>query len=362
MARDPKKTGVLDTNIFIYAQDYAQQDHPDGRVAAEVLRALGELGYTPVIAAATVDELRRGGTLMGSRLREAGRYARVDPAPPGDLRQRAGYGDDLGANDDCDLRILAALDQELAAWIITNDKKMIGHAAQAGLTHVLDARQFLEFLEPARHPSEPPPRVSAVPADQVNVRSSFFTSLVGAYPEFHDWWREKVVPEGRTTFIVGDLSDPQALAVIKEHDADYGLPQDTTKICTFKVSADARGQRYGELLLKATIQRIRAIPSSTTFLEVASDNELVKWLQPFGFQTLEGRRAAKGELLHLRQDGDGWPVMVDDQTGIVTAIDSKDVEGSIVRALCTADERAVSRLRKRLHEVADAHEHVGKTS
>ena len=83
MARDPKKTVVLDTNVFIYAQDYAQQDHPDGKVSAEVLRALGELGYTPVIAAAVLDDLHRGGELRNFRLRGAERYARVDPDPPG---------------------------------------------------------------------------------------------------------------------------------------------------------------------------------------------------------------------------------------------------------------------------------------
>jgi acetyltransferase, GNAT family len=300
LARDPKKTVVLDTNVFIYAQDYAQQDSADGKVAAEVLRALGELGYTPVIAEAVLDDLHRGGELKNFRLRGAERYARVDPGPPGDLRQRAGYGDFLGANDDCDLRILAALDQDLAAWIITNDKKMIGHAEQAGLTHVLDARQFLEFLEPARHPSEPPPQVNVVPANQINVHSPFFVSLIGRYSDFHNWWQKKVVPQERTTFIVGDPGDPQALAVIKEHDVDYGLPQDTTKICTFKVSADARGRRYGELLLKATLQHIRAIPSSTTFLEVAADNELVKWLQPFGFQTLKGKHAVNGDRVMVK--------------------------------------------------------------
>lgn len=186
MDRDPRKTVVLDTNIFICAQDYAQQGHKDGEIAAEVLKAVGELGYTPVIAAATLDDLARSGEIREFRVPEAERYARVEPTPPGDLRQRAGYGDSLDENDDCDLRILAALDQGLAAWLITNDGRMIGHAERAGLAHVLDARQFLEFLEPARHPLGPPPRVDTVPPGQVNIASPFFSSLVGSYPEFHD--------------------------------------------------------------------------------------------------------------------------------------------------------------------------------
>jgi acetyltransferase, GNAT family len=300
VSRDPRKTVVLDTNIVIYAQDYASQDHPDGKIAAEVLRAIGELGYTPAITPATLDDLVRSGRGRELRVREAERYARVEPEPPGALRQRAGYGDSLGANDECDLRILAALDQKLAAWIITNDKRMISHAEQAGLTHVLDARQFLEFLEPARHPLGPPPRVGVAPPARVDVRSPFFASLIDSYPEFHDWWEKRVVPQNRTTLVVGEPEDPQALAVIKENDTDYGLPSDTTKICTFKVSHGARGQRYGELLLKAAIQHIRAIPSSTVFLEVAADNELVAWLKPFGFKARPGARAANGDTVMVK--------------------------------------------------------------
>lgn len=300
MARDPRKTVVLDTNIVIYAQDYASQDHPDGKIAAEVLRAIGELGYTPAITPATLDDLVRSGRGRELRVREAERYARVEPEPPGALRQRAGYGDSLSTNDECDLRILAALDQKLAAWIITNDKRMISHAEQAGLTHVLDARQFLEFLEPARHPLGPPPRVGVAPPARVDVRSPFFASLIDSYPEFHDWWEKKVVPQNRTTLVVGEPEDPQALAVIKENDTDYGLPSDTTKICTFKVSHDARGQRYGELLLKASIQHIRAIPSSTVFLEVAADNELVAWLKPFGFKARSGAHATNGDTVMVK--------------------------------------------------------------
>ncbi|WP_017179252.1 PIN domain-containing protein [Actinomyces timonensis] len=291
---------MLDTNVFIHAQDYAQRDHEAGEVAAEVLQAIGELGYTPVIAQGTLDELARSGEFRDARTREAERYARLVPGPPGDLRQRAGYGEVPGVNDECDLRILAALDQGLAAWLITNDKRMIGHATQAGLTHVLDARQFLEFLDPARHPLEPPPQVETVPPARVNIGSPFFSSLVGSYPEFGDWWTGKVIPQGRATLVVGDPEDPLALAVLKEEDVDYGLPSDTTKICTFKVSGDARGQRYGELLLKAAFQCIRAVPSSTAFLEVTEGNELVEWLERFGFEVLPGRRAANGDLVMVK--------------------------------------------------------------
>lgn len=301
MARDPRKTVVLDTNVLIYTQEYAQQGREDGAIAAEVHKALGELGYTPVIAKATLDDIARSGDRRDERIRESRRYPILEPDPPGDLRQRAGYGDDLTANDECDLRILAAVDQGLAAWLITNDKRLIGHAEQAGIKTVLDARQFLEFLEPARHPLGPPPSVEDAPPAEVNVHSQFFSSLVRSYPGFYDWWENKVVPQGRKTFIVGDPDDPQALAVLKENDADYNLPQDTTKICTFKVSDDARGQRFGELLLKAIIQYIRTLASTTAFLEVAADNELVRWLDDFGFERLAGKRAGNGDLVMVKR-------------------------------------------------------------
>ena len=300
MDRDPGKTVILDTNMVIYAQDHAEQRDENGRIAVEVLAAVKELGYTPVIAEASLDDLSRGRASSTARVAVAGQYDRVRPGEPADLRRRTGYGECLSANDKCDLRILAALDQGLAAWLITNDNRMIGHAVKAGLTHVLDARQFLEFLEPARHPTGPPPQVSAAPPGEVNIASPFFASLIDSYPEFRDWWRHKVVPEERTTLVVGESDDPQALVVIKENDADYGLPSDTTKICTFKVSDDARGQRYGELLLNAALRRIRSVPSSVTFLEVARGNRLVKWLRQFGFEQSK-QRASNGDLVMVKQ-------------------------------------------------------------
>ena len=72
-------------------------------------------------------------------------------------------------------------------------------------------------------------------------------------------------------------------------------------------------------------------------------------------------RTASGGWLYLRQASKGEPAMVDDQTGIVTPIDPGDMKGSIFQALRAAGDRAVSHLIDRLHEVADAHAHVGRT-
>ncbi|MBW3068976.1 hypothetical protein GZ998_05540 [Actinomyces sp. 594] len=72
-------------------------------------------------------------------------------------------------------------------------------------------------------------------------------------------------------------------------------------------------------------------------------------------------RRADGELLHLRQGPDGKPVIVDDQAGAVTPIDTGDIKGSMLCALHAADVRAVDRLYERLGEIADAHEHAART-
>ena len=80
MGRDPRRTVILDTNIAIYAQDYADSGSEDGRTASEVLRAIGELGYTAVIAEATRADLQRGGNEhRAKRLRYAEHYPVVSP-------------------------------------------------------------------------------------------------------------------------------------------------------------------------------------------------------------------------------------------------------------------------------------------
>ncbi len=287
--------------MFIYAQDYGSDNHDLGQLAAGVLRALGELGYTAAIAESTLKDLQRGKERKDSRLREAQRYPVLRPRPPGDLRQRAGYGESLNANDECDLEIMAALDQEMANWLITNDDRMINHANRAGLHHVLKAKTFLEFIELARNPQPLPSSVRTVDPSDINIRSEFFKSLKTTYPKFENWWKSKVVGEKRMTLVVGDVSDPLALAVLKEDDADYGLPRDTTKICTFKVSTDSRGYRYGELLLTAVLRHIRAVPSSTAFVEVAANNELSSWLRGFGFEKLADCFAKNGDPVMVKR-------------------------------------------------------------
>ena len=299
--RIPKKTVVLDTNMFIYAQDYGRDNHDLGQLAAGVLRALGELGYTAAIAESTLKDLQRGKEHKDIRLREAQRYPVLRPGPPGDLHQRAGYGENLSANDECDLEIMATLDQGMANWLITNDDRMISHANRAGLHNVLKAKTFLEFIELARNPQPLPLSVDTVNPSDINIRSEFFESLRATYPEFVDWWASKVVEENRVTLVVGDVSDPLALAVLKEDDADYGLPRDTTKICTFKVSTDSRGYRYGELLLTAVLRHIRAVPSGTAFVEVAENNELFGWLGGFGFEKRADCSAKNGDAVMVKR-------------------------------------------------------------
>lgn len=295
--RDPLGTVVLDTNVVIYHQDYAEAPSKEGALASEVQLAVRELGYTAVIADGTLDDIGRGGEREARRRRAVAEFPVLHPGPPGDLARRAGYGASLSVNDDCDLRILAAVDQGMAAWLITNDTRMLRHARRAGLERVLDASEFLSFVEHARHPVELPSSVILVDPADVDIRSPFFSSLTASYPDFGEWWATKVIPDHRTTLVVGEANAPEALAVLKENDADYGLPKDTTKICTFKVSEGARGKRLGELLLRACIQRIRQTPASATFLEVASGNVLVGWAKAFGFGEVDGARAANGDLV-----------------------------------------------------------------
>lgn len=298
---EPRKIVVLDTNMVIYEADYPQTGSLEGKLASQALLAISELGYQPAITPGTVRDIERGGRYKESRLRAIEKYNILTPAASHDLQERAGYKKDLTPNDSCDLEILAAIDQGLANWLITNDLGMIKHAKKARLEHVSLAEDFISFAGAAQVSAPLPDSISEVSPSMVDIGLNFFDSLKASYPEFEKWWKEKVVVGNRDTFIIKFEDELRALCVLKPNDNSYGLPPDATKICTFKISEDKRGLKFGELLLATVIKKIRSLHSSTVFIEVADDNELIDWLKGFGFTRLENERAANGDVVLVKR-------------------------------------------------------------
>lgn len=292
---------LLDTNVLIYFEDYPKDGSEKGAAAVAALETAAALGYVPFLAQASVNELRQSGTRSQTRVNQAMRYQTMSADNPLALAQQAGYTFPISSNDLVDLELISIIKEEKAAWLTTEDQVLIHHAWQAGVPYVLSLDGLISLLAPALEDQEPPLGVTEATAADINLNSTFFQSLRLAYPEFLTWWNTKVVPQDRDVLIIGEADDPAGLVVLKENDADYGLPRGTAKICTFKIANHARGQHYGELLLEATIRKLRHLAAPTCFVEVADQQtELITFLKSFGFYHHQGRRAANNDMVFVK--------------------------------------------------------------
>ena len=294
---DEKRVLVFDTNVFVHLADYDRTGSQKGKAASDVARAASMLGYTVTMSSASLDELQNSRVGAPERLRAAERYPILEVRGVGDLAERAGFPSPMSDNDARDLEILALVDQGYAHWLVTEDDRLVSRAERAGLTSVVKLDRMRSRLLPVANPSPPPSSVALVPPTEVNTNSEFFHSLKDSYPGFLDWWQNKVLAENRTTLVIGSANDPEGLAVLKDRDPDHGLPDDTMKLCTFKVGEGSRSSARGELLLRAVVGAGRRANASCIFVEVHPDNDLIDWLQGFGFATVEGAVADNGDAV-----------------------------------------------------------------
>jgi L-amino acid N-acyltransferase YncA len=161
-----------------------------------------------------------------------------------------------------------------------------------------DAIATIRALRPAR-PS-PPPAVQAVLCHQLNASDPIFHSLRVDYGGF-DTWLARCQREHRPAFLIESSHRHAGIAILKREELpEHGLRGKVLKICTFKVAEDARGYRYGELLLKAIFEYVVSNAFEKAFLTCfPRQHELRRFLALFGF--LEHAQTTDGELLLVKR-------------------------------------------------------------
>lgn len=283
---------LIDSNFYITLEPYDGELETGQKAAAEVVRLATEQGHQLFVHPATRDDLLEAADpkRRGQRLAELGKYPLLAEGPiPAALTSVLGTPT-RGSNDERDLRILAALGHNAAAYLITNDGRLRKRAGRVGLGErvltIDDAVAMLRQLAPAT--ITPPPRVRAVEPYALDADQSIFASLREDYPEFDDWLNTKVRPDfdNRDCLVVEEDDCYAALAIVKrtEPDCSYGFPQPVTKVATFKVNTDYLGSKYGELLLKTLFATAHERGAASMYVEVLPKHEgLVDMLDRFGF-------------------------------------------------------------------------------
>ena len=163
---------------------------------------------------------------------------------------------------------------------------------------VLGAVQVIQDL--SEKPVAPPPAVEATLAHALQNDDPILDSLRVDYaPEF-DSWLTRCKLEHRLAWTIREPSEANlaAFCIVKnEESPPQGLSGKVLKFCTFKVSEQHLGYRYGELLLKTVFEHAFENRHDWAFVTVFEKHaELVCLLEGFGFRRLV-QKTKIGELI-----------------------------------------------------------------
>ncbi|GAB7519203.1 GNAT family N-acetyltransferase [Rhodococcus sp. no. 34] len=289
---------LVDSNVFIAAEDHGAGGHVFGEQASELIRLSQRLQYRLLVSNGTRTDLLSAGIAIRARRNRA--LEKYDVLPRIDINAaiRSEFPGDISRNNLADLEVLSALAAGAASWLVTNDSTMRARARRAGLQTALSIEGALELLRPLVSTEPVVPSTRIVRGYEIRTSAAIFDSLREDY-EFDVWWREKVCAQQRNVIVLGDPHDPEGIGVLKvEIDRPHGFSNPTLKICTFKVSDEFRGSKRGELLLKAVIGHARRLGVSNMYLEALPTKvDLLEWLEAFGFMPSEGATTIRGEVV-----------------------------------------------------------------
>jgi GNAT superfamily N-acetyltransferase len=190
----------------------------------------------------------------------------------------------VGTNDWVDDRLLAALAADSVHLLISEDGGVLSKARSLGLAdRVLTLSEAIDLL--GKRPTTPPPAVRAVVAHDLDPNDPVFGSFRQDYPDFDEWLRRCRLSHRKAWRIDTPGGAIAAFCIIKdEDDQSLSLGERPTKICSFKVSEEFNGHKYGELLLKAVFEYCHGLKRTGLYVTAFPRHAgLITLLLDFGF-------------------------------------------------------------------------------
>ncbi len=286
---------IIDTNIIISLEENELVAAPLAQLVvllqtngAQVL--VHPESITDIMSDA--DESRRS-----IKLSKISKYGRLQTPP--DLDRAAFESKAVhigGANDVIDCTILSALLKDAVRYLITEDRRLQAKARRMGLgDRVLTVDEALVLFGAAfaNQPIELP-NLELIYLHQIRdeLGDQLFDTLRADYPGF-DGWFVRSCQEGRQAWIARDYSGKLgAICIYKEErnpqvTAICRLDGKILKLCTFKVEENVRGQKIGELLLKAAFRHAFLNNYEAIYVTVKEkQTELIDLLTDFGFESV----------------------------------------------------------------------------
>ena len=295
---------LIDTNIFIPLEPASTTDlQAVTPVATEFVQLIFKAGHQLYVHPTVRVDIQRDVNDERIKLRELllNKYPCLPNPPniPSWLEDILGHAEPK-TNDWVDHHLIAALAADAVDFLVTEDRRLRQKAKRVNLhNRVVTAAEALSIIEDLFDTTPvPPPAVRNVKAHVLNADDPIFQSFREDYPNF-DEWLKKCKREHRQTWIIeGKHSRLAAICIVKqEKDVNFGLVGKILKICSFKVSEEYNGFRFGELLLKTVFTYANTNNYNWIYVTVLEKhNELIELLEDFGFQKV-GSQTELGEVV-----------------------------------------------------------------
>lgn len=284
---------LIDTNIFIYFEDYKILDEK----YTELFSLLVNYQHNLYIHPASLEDIKKDKDEDRKKvsLSKVKKYTKLDkpPIPTKEDLQELGL-ENKNDNDRIDNTILFALIKNSINILLTEDSELIKKARRLGVDHrvmyVQQALSTFKKLHVQQQVSYPDMLKKYV--YELNKNDEIFASLKEDYEEFDDWFN-KISQERRECWIHSYSGDSRVGGILIYKDEDrpivtknnLGLPGRTLKISTFKIADHTQGHKLGELFIKTIFNYANSNNYEYIYLTAKSDKQsyLVNLLEDFGF-------------------------------------------------------------------------------
>lgn len=288
---------LLDTNAFIALEPTSTEIEPGLHHGAELARLATDGGHQLYLHQDTRQDFARDPDAARRRARLAlvGKYLVLSSVPRStvaDLVARLGLPapPEPDSNHAVDLEMLAAVEAAAVDYLVTDDGQLRRRARRAGLAeNVLPLAEAVQLLRDLTlRPLRPPPAVEHVASYQLDPADPIFDSLRQDYaPDFDRWFADLRKQHRPAWYIAHDDGRYAGVMIVKDETdrLPYGLTGSVLKLSTFKVTEDAHGRRYGELLLKTLFLNAHSRDYDSIYVTVFDKHAtLIELLTAFGFR------------------------------------------------------------------------------
>jgi L-amino acid N-acyltransferase YncA/rRNA-processing protein FCF1 len=203
------------------------------------------------------------------------------------------------SHDEIDYELLAAVFKEAVHILVSNDFKLIQKAKKLGLSErVLDGNKAINLLERKENQwFDLSPDVESGSAHQLNEKDTIFDSIREDYQSFDEWFSNCKKEGRRVWWITRTDSSYAGVAIFKDNDLLSSYTGKGGKLCTFKVSEQSSGNKYGELLLKTIFSYCDLNNYDYIYVTVREKyKQLIAMLENFGFGACDYQTATEDTI------------------------------------------------------------------